>query len=172
MEPFALAGFILIVLILGLYAGWALGWPGFSRQGKKTAPALMAVPTCEGCRFFSLKGGQTLMRSHPAFASAAEIIPPWQMSQPRKVEPNPEYDKLEEEMNAAGMNGEHELQRRLHDELLTMNPGELLPPESYTEESMLKLQWADFGACGQHQELRARTDSCDKYAKKPTEIPF
>ncbi len=146
MEPIALAIFVAIVLVL------ALAW----FMGRKPKPP----PGCEGCRFFSLEGGQTLMRNAPAFAAASEHIPPWMMGQPRKVKPNPEYDALEAEMQAAGRDGKFELQRELHTKLLEMNPGELLPPAAYTEEPMLKLEWASFGACGRHQELRAKSDTC------------
>jgi hypothetical protein len=147
--------------------------PRISLSFHKLSPAdgkrvkLPVVDSCEGCRFFSLEGGQTVMASQPAFAQAAQHIPPWQMGRPRLVEPNPEYDDLEARMQAAGTKGDYELQSKLHEELMTMRPGTLLPPEEHIEEPMLRLQWSDFGACGRHQELRSKTDRCEDYEEKP-----
>jgi len=107
------------------------------------------------------------MASQPAFMQASQHIPPWQMGRPRIVEPNPEYDALEARMQAAGTDGDFELQAKLHEELLQLRPGTLLPPEDHIEAPMLRLQWSDFGACGRHQELRSKTDRCDDWDALP-----
>lgn len=123
-------------------------------------------PTCESCCYFSLEGGQTLMRAQPAFFAAAQVLAPWQMGRPREVKPNPDYDALEAELYEASAAGQIERAEALHERLMTMRPGELLPPETYIEEPILKLQWQDFGACGRHSELRAKSDTCAEWATR------
>jgi hypothetical protein len=165
--PLLIACAILLVVVIAMFSGRV------SISLHKLSPAdrqrvkLPVIDSCEGCRFFSLEGGQTIMSSQPAFAQAAQHIPPWQMGRPRLVEPNPEYDALEERMQLAGKEGKYDLQSKLHAELMTMRPGTLLPPEDHIEEPMLRLQWSDFGACGRHQELRSKADRCDDYEEKP-----
>lgn len=136
---------------------------------KRTLPVVGTdtIPgNCVDCRYFSLEGGQALLQAHAPFAAAAQHIPPWQMGRPRAVEPNLEYDELEARMIKAGEDGNYEEQAKLHNELLEMNPGEVLPPGTSLDGSLLTLQWQDFGACGMHHEIRARTDRCEKWEAK------
>ncbi len=122
---------------------------------------------CEGCRFWDWEGGQHLMAGNPAFAQATTFIPPWQMGRPRKVKENPEYLAKERELQAAIEAENHDLQQRLHEELLKMSPGEILPDTEQAPEGMLALEWGHLGACREHGELRFRTDTCERWQAKP-----
>jgi hypothetical protein len=136
------------------------------RRNRRALPVIACVhQTCANCRFFSLDGGQAIMRSHAPFFAAAQHLPPWQMGRPQDVERNPAYDALEAEMIQAGKDGDYDRQRELHNQLLETNPGELLPP-TQIDGTLLELQWQDFGACGVHQEIRAQSDACDRWEPK------
>lgn len=118
---------------------------------------------CETCNHFDLSSGQRTMAAHPAFQAAAAVLPPWQMARERKVRPNPEYAEVETQLREAQAAGDVERSRELHDRLLTLDPGEVLPDTEQVERSMLELDWAGLGACGLHRELRFATDRCESY---------
>lgn len=121
-------------------------------------------PSCGNCAHFSLEGGQAIMRCNPAFLAAAEHLQPWQMGRPVRTDPNPAYLELEKRVEAAGAAGDKELEQKLQNELMTMNPGEQ-PPDPVPAE-LLELTWDQFGACGAHQELRPSIDHCDRWAPR------
>lgn len=119
--------------------------------------------TCATCNHFDLAAGQKTIAANPAFATATTHLAPWQMARERKVRPNPEYLETEAALKAAQAEGDVERTRELHDRLLTLDPGEVLPDEEQVEREMLKLDWAKLGACGHHRELRFATDRCEAY---------
>lgn len=126
-----------------------------------TAP--VAPGRCETCNHFDLAAGQRTMEAHPAFKAAAAVLPPWQMARERKVRPNPEYAEVETQLREAQAAGDVERSRELHDRLLTLDPGEVLPDAEQVERAMLALDWQRLGACGLHRELRFATDRCESY---------
>ncbi len=122
--------------------------------------------SCESCKHWSLEAGQHEMRRNPAFHQATAHLAPWQMGRPRKVKSNPEYDAVEKKLEAAIQARDYELQKKLHNELMELRPGELIPPEEYVAPEVLALTWQDLGACAKHRELRMRTDACEAYEVK------
>lgn len=118
---------------------------------------------CETCNHFDLSAGQQAFEANPAFRAAAAVLPPWQMSRERKVRPNAEYAEVEAQLHEAQAAGDVERSRELHDRLLTLDPGEVLPDEEQVAREMLALDWKKLGGCGLHRELRFATDACSDY---------
>lgn len=132
--------------------------------GPRKLPVLAepAAATCSTCKSFDLPGGQRLLTSNPAFKAAAEWVPPWRMGRALKTKPNPEYVALVAERDAAEGEARVALDKRI----------EAIPPEipfdedEQVEPSLLRLDWAQFGACSVHSEIRAGSDTCPSW--KPT----
>lgn len=127
--------------------------------------AISGVPTrtCGSCEHFDQAGGQKIITMHPAFAEAAKIIPPWRMGRALKLKPNPEYLALSAEINATiDQQRAKELTKRLE----TLPPEIPLTPEEQVEPKVLHVEWSDFGACMHHQELRAKSDTCDRFVPR------
>jgi len=118
---------------------------------------------CATCNHFDLSSGQRTLEANPAFKAASAVLPPWQMSRERKVRANPEYAEVEAQLRASQTAGDAERSRELHDRLMTLDPGEVLPDAEQVERSMLELDWQQLGACGYHRELRFSTDRCESY---------
>lgn len=135
-------------------------------EGADAAPKPKRLPvvaaaggTCGECKSFDLAGGQKILSSNPAFRAAAEWVPPWRMGRALKMKPNPEYAALEAERDAA--EGEA---RALLDKRLEVTPREVaFDEEEQVEPELLHLDWAQFGACKTHSEIRAASDCCDKF---------
>ncbi len=144
-------------------------------QGKPAQPAEPAqrvslplvertgVGRCATCNHFDLSAGQAALEANPAFQAASAVLAPWQMARERKVKPNPEYVAVEAQLREAQAAGDVERSRELHDRLLTLDPGEVLPDEEQVEREMLALDWKKLGGCGLHRELRFATDACSDY---------
>ncbi len=141
-------------------------------QGKPAQPAQRVslplverpgVGRCETCNHFDLSAGQAALEANPAFQAASAVLAPWQMARERKVKPNPEYVAVEAQLREAQAAGDVERSRELHDRLLTLDPGEVLPDEEQVEREMLALDWKKLGGCGLHRELRFATDACSDY---------
>ena len=175
---------LLTILVIGC-SGWAVLWLlrakdrgewGFSPR----VPA--APPTCGTCKHFDLEAGQTVMQTHKAFAAATGELPPWQMAQAhRKFEPNPQYlelrSSLNDELDKANQipSDDHEARslsdarlRALQSEMALLNPHQVSAPEEQAPTEMLRLKWADMGACEHHRECRMSGDSCDAYVRLRT----
>jgi hypothetical protein len=141
-------------------------------QGKPAQPAERVslplverpgVGRCATCNHFDLSAGQAALEANPAFQAASAVLAPWQMARERKVKPNPEYVAVEAQLREAQAAGDVERSRELHDRLLTLDPGEVLPDEEQVEREMLALDWKKLGGCGLHRELRFATDACSDY---------
>ena len=148
------------VLFFRRSAIWAVPADSFKRS-------LPVVPThsCETCAHWNLEAGQHLMQSHSAFFAATAHLQPWQMAAKREVVWNEEYIETEQALQEALKTKDVEAQRTLHEKLLTLNPGELVDPETYVNPDVLRSKWSDLGACTAHQELRMRQDVCSKWKR-------
>ena len=141
-------------------------------EGADAAPALKRLlvvqdapaATCSECKSFDLVGGQKLLSSNPAFRAAAEWVPPWRMGRALKTRPNPEYATLEAERDAAEGEARAALDKRLE-----VTPREVpFDDDEQVEPGLLHLDWAQFGACLTHSEIRASSDRCDKFKARGT----
>jgi hypothetical protein len=136
------------------------------RPAAKRLPVVQAAPaaggTCAECKSFDLAGGQKILSSNPAFRAAAEWVPPWRMGRALKTKANPEYTALEAERDAAEGEARAALDKRLE-----VTPREVpFDEEEQVEPELLHLDWAQFGACKTHSEIRAASDCCDKFKAK------
>ncbi len=136
-----------------------------AHQGNSKLTVLETRP-CGDCRHFDLDAGQMIMGQTPDFVAATRHLLPWQMGRKREVDYNPEYLELEAKLEQAIKDRDYTLQSELTDKMMTMDPGRVRKPSEYVPPEMLRLKWQDFGACAQHEELRANTDTCADYAPK------
>lgn len=174
IDVLVVVGLFLLVLAV-IMGGWVLTMRAvLSTYAQRTAveplPASPPVYTtldegaeargCGSCRFFDLEAGQKLMGMNPAFRTAAGLIPPWRMGRALKLKPNPEHLELLNLISEA----ESEDRKRELRAKLDATPAEIpLPPEEQVQPELLDLEWDQFGACKKHQELRAKTDSCELF---------
>jgi hypothetical protein len=134
-----------------------------THRGKVHLP--VAGQTCSGCEHFDLAGGQKVMGMNPAFTAASTHIPPWRMGRVLKSEPNPEYARLTALRDALP---EGSSERAVLDAKLDTVPrAQPLPDDAQVPPGMLGLEWQDFGACREHTELRAKSDTCEKWKARP-----
>jgi hypothetical protein len=133
----------------------------FAFANRESRRRLRVIPSrCEDCRFWDLDAGQHMMKANPAFFAATAHLQPWQMGGMRKVEMNPDYLEIEAQLQEAIKAKDPEAQKELHEKLLSLDPGELVDPETYIDPETLKSSWMELGACSKHQELRMGRDSC------------
>lgn len=137
---------------------------GTPELGTLDAETVPLRGSCEGCRFFNLEAGQRIARAQPAFFQATAHLEPWEMARQRKLEPNPDYERIEALMLAASEAGDVEGAKKLHDELLELNPGELEENAAEIDAQMLGADWTQLGACSTHRELRFSSDVCEKWS--------
>lgn len=136
--------------------------------GMKRALPVVAIGTCNECSAWSLEAGQRLLDARPAFRAAGQFLSPAQMGQKR----NPAFMDLEKRIfdaekaidrmahpdDAAGLRAQAEL-HELRAELAATP--EYLNVEGI--EKNMKVTWQDFGLCTLHKQIRAKTDSCDRF---------
>ena len=125
-------------------------------------------PSCRTCEHWDHDYGQQLMQKHRPFANASEHISPAQMGVPvRAFRDNPRYLEVRAELDKAlDDNAPDAKVRELQAELANLNPQVIDEDELDVDPNLERLQWAAFGCCMHHREIRADIDVCDTYTER------
>lgn len=121
------------------------------------APDVEPDGTCGTCVHFDHAAGQQVIATQPHFRAASQHIPPWRMGRKLRVA-EVDVDVLDDAgqpVPMLGSNGELLYHDKAHQRIIyeTRKEEIPLPHDQQASPSILRLTWAQAGACGAHQQL-------------------